>query len=430
MKKRNLMTKLLAIVMILAMALGCCNVAVLAEENSYDLTFWVYADVLTTEVQNTAMNQIIDNFLTKDPEVKSITMIPKNDDELVTQVMAGVGLPDCIYASARDGYNYDQAIDLIDLTDAFNAENEKDPEFLSGFYDYSIDNVTTNDGRIIAAPFITYIPLIFRNLDILEAAGIDPAEGIPTWDRFIEQMDMIQKAGYTPTHSWAGSSWYSLGAIIGCEGDMVDETVTNGKTNITPESLIRPLETLLRIKPYANNTVYGDDSALEAFKAGEIAFCLDGPWSEPGVIDAGINYDVALVPPYEEGGRTGGCQGWDYMYGIATGDEGRDAAIARFMTHLCTKESETIWLQVVGRTVLRQDVMDNHDNWLVASTSVQAEGLRGGKIQQKFCKTSVRWASPAADVANPVWKGEMTVEEGAQEFVRILNNMIIEAEEE
>ena len=426
---KNLFTKLVCMTLVALLMLGCFNVAAFAE-NSYDLTFWVYSDVVSTDVQSTAMGKIIDNFLAKDPEVKSITLVPKNDDELLTQIMAGVGLPDCAFASARDGYNYDQALNLIDLTEAFNAEAEKDPTFLTGFYPDALENIKTSDGRIIASPYISYIPLIFRNLDILKAAGIDPDEGIPSWDRFIEQMQAIQDAGYTPTHSWAGGQWYCLGSIMGAEGDNIDESITDGKTNIKPESLVRSFETLLRIKPYANNTQYGDDSALEAFKAGEIAFCLDGPWSEPGVIDAGINYDVALVPPFEEGGRTGGVQGWDYMYGFATGDANRDAAIARFLTHLATKETQDIWLQIVGRTVLRQDVMDNPDNWQVASTSVQAAGLLGGKIQMPFCKTSVRWFAPASDLVNPVWNGEMTPQEASEEFVRKLNGILAEAEEE
>ena len=409
----------------LMMILGCWMVSANAEGEGYDLTFWVYSDVVSTTVQSTAMNQIIDNFLAQDPDVKSITMVPKNDSELLTSLMAGVGLPDAFYASARDGYNYRQAIDLIDLSEAYNAMGE---EFLAGFYPAALNAVSV-DGGIWATPFISYIPVIYRNLDMLEAAGIDPAEGIPSWDRFIEQMDLVQKAGYQPTHSWGAGGWYCTGAIMGAEGENITVGEENGKTTILPEQTVRSFETLLRIKPYANNTAYGDDTGLEAFKAGELCFVLDGPWSEPGIIDSGVRYDIELVPPHQAGGHTGGLQGWDWMYGVKSGDEKRDAAIARFVTHLGTYESEKIWLTIVGRSVLRKDVMDEPENLLTEMAVDHSRGLNGGIMQMEFMHSNVFWASALADIAPRVWDGTLTPQQAGVEFVNAINGLYAEAGE-
>lgn len=420
---KHLGKKLLAVLLAAMMLLGCTGS--MAESEGYDLVFWVYADVVTTDVQNTAMTQIIDSFLAQDDEVKSITMVPKNDSELITSLMAGVGLPDCFYASARDGYNYRQAIDLIDLSECYAAQGS---EFLDGFYPNALDAVTV-DGGVWATPFISYIPVIYRNLDILEASGVDPKEGIPTWDRFIEQLEAVSKSGYSATHSWAAGGWYCPGSILGSEGDGITVGVKDGKTTIQPEQVVRTFETLLRIQPYTNNTQYGDDTALEAFKSGELAYLLDGPWSEPGIIDSGVRYDVELVPPYEEGGHTGGMQGWDWMYGVKSGDEKRDAAIARFVTYLGTYEAEKIWLTVVGRSVLRRDVMNEPENLLTEMASDHAKGLDGGLMQMEFLHSNVFWASPLGDIAPRVAGGELTPRQGAEEFVKSINNLYAEAEE-
>lgn len=417
----KLLATFLAVIM-LTVSGGTCA---LAQSEGYDLVFWVYADVVTTDVQSTAMNQIIDNFLAQDPDVKSITMVPKNDSELLTSLMAGVGLPDCFYASARDGYNYRQTIDLIDLSECYAQQEEG---FVEGFYPDALDAVTV-DGGIWATPFISYIPVIYRNLDILEAAGIDPAEGIPTWDRFIEQMDAVKEAGFDATHSWAAGGWFCTGSIMGSEGSNITVGVQDGKTTIKPEQAVRTFETLLRIQPYANNTQYGDNTALEAFKAGELAYLLEGPWSEPGIIDSGVRYDVELVPPYEVGGHTGGMQGWDWMYGVKSGDPEKDAAIARFITYLGSYESEKIWLTVVGRSVLRRDVMSDPENLLTEMAVDHAKGLEGGLMQMEFMHSNVFWPSPLGDIAPLVANGEMTPEEGAEAFVKAINSLYAEAEE-
>lgn len=58
----------------------------------------------------------------------------------------------------------------------------------------------------------------------------------------------------------------------------------------------------MEIEQYANNMPYGEDATIESFCAGEIAFLLDGPWTEYTIQASGVDYDVILMPPYEEGG--------------------------------------------------------------------------------------------------------------------------------
>ncbi|MEA5118085.1 MAG: ABC transporter substrate-binding protein, partial [Propionicimonas sp.] len=278
--------------------------------DGYDLTVWVYSDMVQNE-QGKLMDQWVDEFKTEHPEVKSITLVPKNDAELLSSLMAGVGLPDVFSASARDAKNYKRVIDLLDLSEVF-----ADQEFSGGFYPEALDAVTVDDG-VWAIPFISYIPVIFRNLTVLKEAGIDPAEGIPTYDRFLEQMAQVKKAGFDATHSWTEGGYFAPGAVMGSDAQNITVGVSDGKTTIKPEQLQRTFSTLSALEAQANSSlVYDADATMEAFKTNKLAYLLAGPWQEPGIQQSGVDYDFVLVPPYEKDGWTGGLQGWEFFYGF------------------------------------------------------------------------------------------------------------------
>ena len=45
-----------------------------------------------------------------------------------------------------------------------------------------------------------------------------------------------------------------------------------------------------------------------------------------------------LIPSYDENGWTGGLQGWDWVYGINTGDEDRNEAIRGWLKKMGSYE--------------------------------------------------------------------------------------------
>lgn len=438
MRKITKVLVLLALVMTLLVACGSQEDANVAdaggnasggdaagsEGECYDLVFWVYSDVVLNE-QGRLMDEWTADFIENNDDVCSITLVPKNDSELLTSLMAGVGLPDMFFASARDGKKYRQAIDILDLTEMYESA---EPGYVEGFYPDAIDTITA-DGGMWAVPFISYIPIIYRNLTVLEQAGIDPAEGIPSFDAFLEQLEQVQASGVDATHSWARGSWYGTGAILAADADNVTPGVEDGQTTLEADQIVRTLETVAAIDQYANNMAQWDEAAMEAFKNDELAFLLDGPWSEPGIIDSGVNYDAALVPPFEEGGRTGGMQGWDFMYGVDSGDEAKNDAIIRWLKYLGEYDQQKDWTLYVGRSTLREDVMNDPDVLVTMMAKVTAEGLQGGMKQMDFMHSNVFWASAFADVSPLVASGEITAEEGADMFIDKVNGLYAEAGE-
>lgn len=382
------------------------------------IDFWVYSD-FTQDVSWEVMKGWAEDFIANDPDVTGITFTGKNDNDLLTGLMAGVGLPNAFSASGRDIKKYYEAIDLLDLSEIYADES-----WSGGFYPAALNAVTMEDGKQYALPFISYIPLIYRNLDVLKAAGIDTSKAPATMDEFISQLEMVKNSGVDATTSWSAGGYFCPGAIMAADGDNLTPGIEDSETTLKPEQLVRTLETVARIDSFANAMVYSDGVAEEAFKSNQLGFIIAGPWNNPAYANAGVNYDVVLVPPYEEGGRTGGLQGWDMMYGVTSGDAKLDAATARWLKYMGTKEAGAEWAVKLGRPVLRSDSMAEEAVTATMIGAVSAVGLEGGMLQMDFGKSNVFWPSALGDIAPQVSSGAMTAEEGAEAFIEAINDMI------
>lgn len=390
-------------------------------ENGYDLTFVCAADQILAE-QGKLMNQWIQDLVENNENINSITLIPLGDEERLTTIMAGVGLPDIFFGSAGDAAKYYMAADLLDLSDLF-----ADTSWSDGFYDEAIAGVTV-DGKQWAIPFITYISHMYRNLDMMEAANLEIVDQYATMDDLIADFAALTEAGYTATNSWAIGSYYGSAAIIGADVENIDVGKDeNGKTTIKAEQLVRSMETLKEIELYANGMPYGEDATIEAFCAGEIGFLLDGPWTEPTIQAAGVNYDVILIPPYEAGGVTGGMQNWDYFYGIDSGDEGRNEAIKTVLKYLGSYEAEKAWTINVGRATLREDVMKDPDVLQTPMCIAQSAGLDGGIIKLDFFRETTSWLNVFADIGPLVADGTYTPEQAAEAAIDAVNALYEES---
>ena len=228
--------KFVCILLSALMALSC--VAALAEmvgtANGTVLEFWVYSD-FTQDVSWEVMRGWAEDFIANDPDVTGINFTGKNDNELLTGLMAGVGLPNCFSASARDLKKYKDAIDLLDLSEIFADES-----WSGGFYDSAINAVTFEDG-VYALPFISYIPLVYRNLDVVAAAGIDTSKAPATMDEFLSQLAAVKASGVDATTSWSAGGYFCPGAIVALDADSLTPGIEDSETTLQAEQFVRAL---------------------------------------------------------------------------------------------------------------------------------------------------------------------------------------------
>ena len=435
MKRKSLLVKVLSVSLACLMAAGSlagCNSggggeasgSQTATDGKYDLTFWTYSDMVLND-QGKLLDGWVEDFVAENDDVNSISVVAKDDADLLTSLMAGVGLPDMFCAAGRDSVSFQKAIDLLDLTPLY----EEDQEWSDGFYSEARDAVTI-DGKKLAVPFMTFVPLIFRNTTVLEAAGIDwENEPLDTWEDFYDQCQRVKDAGYDATHSWSTGHFTCPAGILACDAENLTIGVENGKTTIKPEQCVRAFETILAMEQYSNGMVYASQAATEAFKTDHLAFLCAGPWTEPDYQQAGVKYDIQLIPAYEEGGWTGGCEGQDWMYGVDSGDEGRNDAIRRWLKKMGDYETQKEFTRVIGRSTLREDVMHDPEALELDVAKKLSQGLECGMYQMDFGHSSVFWVSAITDVAPLVTSGELTPEEAAQKYVDAINALYAEAGE-
>ncbi len=393
-------------------------------DGKYDLVFWVYSDAVLND-QGKLFDQWVKEYCEENENVNSITLIGKNDADLLTSLMAGVGLPDMFFASAKNLVQYKEAIDLLDLAPVYT-----EAEYRDGFYESAISAVSVDNG-MWAIPFMSYVPIIFRNTEVMEKAGVDwENEKLTTWDVFYEECEKVKAAGIDATHSWAQGGFFCPGAVLACDAPNLTVGLENGETTLKPEQLVRTFETLKKLETYSNGMSYDDEAAAEAFKSNELAFICAGPYNEPDYIQAGTKYDVQLIPSYEENGWTGGLQGWDFMYGVNTGDEGRNEAILGWLKKMGSYEVQQQFAQVIGRSVLREDVMDDPETQQTEILSILAKGLSCGMNQMDFGHSSVFWTSAIGDVAPAAASGSISPEDAAAQLIEGINGLYAEAGEE
>ena len=117
------------------------------------------------------------------------------------------------------------------------------------------------------------------------------------------------------------------------------------------------------------------------------------------------------------------------MYGINTGDEDRNEAIRGWLKKMGSYEVQQKFAQVIGRSMLREDVMDDPETQKTEMLALLSKGLKCGMNQMDFGHSSVFWTSAIGDVAPGVANGSTTPEDGAQQFIDAINGLYAEAGE-
>ena len=180
-------------------------------------------------------------------------------------------------AAGRDSVSFQKAIDLLDLTPLY----EEDQEWSDGFYSEARDAVTI-DGKKLAVPFMTFVPLIFRNTTVLEAAGIDwENEPLDTWEDFYDQCQRVKDAGYDATHSWSTGHFTCPAGILACDAENLTIGVENGKTTIKPEQCVRALRRFWRWSNIPTVWFMPARPLPKLLKTDQLAFLCAGLWTEP-----------------------------------------------------------------------------------------------------------------------------------------------------
>lgn len=400
-----------------------------AQAQPITVEYWAFADYASGEAGD-LQKTFIAEFEAANPGVK-INMSPKNDDELTAGVVAAAAsgtLPD-LYMQSDDMGAQDVQLGALDnVYDRWMAEPEA---FRSQFNPVMVADMTPIDKTMYGMPYTGYSSFLFRNLTVLKAAGIDPNEKVETYDQWLAQMKKISDAGYQafPSMSLAYNDFVAMYAGVANDSQWGIDWA-NKKTNIDPDAYAKLVKFQIAAKEYGTEIGNRDQAAQDLFLSNKLAYRISGPWTNVTFADAkknnGLDYDFVVLPGITAD-NTAGHRGIEF---IALSPDSKNKDIAwKFVMYISDEPQMTRWANLLSRFNSNQVTLSKlPDDSLLQITT---EGAKSALLVQPpdFVKPyPAGYTQAILDNMAEIESGQFTPEEGAQQLITTLNQLIQETQ--
>ena len=388
------------------------------------LEYWVYSDFAQGEAL-ALQQEFIKEFTEAHPGVK-INITGKGDDDLTAGQVAGAAsgnLPDVFMNSQSVGAQLVEVGALANLYDKWMAMPQ---EFRDQFDKDALASCMPRPEELYCIPYTGFGSLLFRNLTVLEQAGIDSSTPPATWDEWFAQMQKVKEAGLyaIPDETLVFNSIAEIYATSG-SSETWGFNWDDRTTRIDPAIMTKVLQKFADMAALTSGTSRNDQATKDLFISNQLAFHTVGPWVNPTYEEAaktsGLKYDFVLIPG-DEPGKTGGIRNYEIV-GVSPGPN-MDIAF-EFATYITEKQQMVRWAKLLSRYNANAAAMDEVSDLPLIKMSVEA--VRGAMelaapyfidaVPSCYNSTVIDYASAAAD-------GDYTPEEGAQEMIAELNSCL------
>ena len=256
------------------------------------------------------------------------TVVPWNDLEAIYSAnFAGNDVFDVMYQVSTHLTLFGDQGAFVDVTSLIEgADFAADrPRFPSSIVDASVYK-----DKLYGLPFIIGTIVMFVNLDLLEAAGVE----VPTTtDELIAAAAAVQNPPdvwgfYTPTTVVDFGWYFNLQNIHNFGGDIISDDFESATIDSEPvkQATRYAVDLICGAKVQPPLGQYDREGAIELFKGGKLAFLLDEPLRVSVFEDEGLAFDWDIVQPV---GAPGGRQTQFSTTGhwvIAEKSQNKDAA--------------------------------------------------------------------------------------------------------
>jgi multiple sugar transport system substrate-binding protein len=309
---------------------------------------------------------------------------------------------------------------MLDLMPYIQAEPELlDAEVYNQLY---WNMFTFKPGSVYAMPERIAGNMIWLNLDLFKAAGVEPPAKDYTFDDFVEiaKKLTVKKGGgqdiwgcstgeYTAIYGWLGRVW-------GNGGELVDKTPDPTQLFLDDPKVYDAVQWVADLiykhkvapTPAQQQALVGGD-----FLSGKVAMVENGDWFMETNKAAKFNWDLALLPK-GPGGNTSGH--WVYGVGICKGSKNPDLAW-KYVRFLSQQEAQTVeatyspgipFLNSVANSGLFQK-----PSWAPEHYSNRWETIKGSRVGDVFHEN---WNAMQSEILNPegtdpIWLGEKPAKE-------------------
>ncbi|HCS38320.1 MAG TPA: sugar ABC transporter substrate-binding protein [Anaerolineaceae bacterium] len=395
-----------------------------ADGKPVTLEFWTFSDY-ASDAGGDMMKTFISEFEAAHPGV-TINITGKGGDELNTGIVTSAAsgtIPDIYMGTTSQGALFTGINAMANVYDSWMAMPE---DYRSQFDPNMISEVTPVDGEMYAMPFTGYATFLYRNLTVLEAAGIDPATPINTWDEWLAQQKQIKEAGFLAMGSFYNDWWdftniYS-GAATSEEWGIDFDAKT---TKINPEKYIQTVKFLEAAKEYGTENGDQDQATTDLFLSNQLAFIVTGPWMDPTFKAAaesnGLIYDYILTPGATADNK-GGVRGTEFVT-ISPATANADLAW-EFVTYICDEPQLVRWSEALGRFNGNQKAMAQVDNSLLKITIDAAASSLLERPPHFTTAYPGNYYQALQDNLAQITTGVFTPEDGAADLITQLNATI------
>jgi multiple sugar transport system substrate-binding protein len=310
------------------------------------LVFWAFDD-WTTGSQGDALKSQIAAFQKANPDIViDLEGIPSTD--IIAGLVANSNAPGVdVVATQYRASALVQAGALADLSSNFAAS----PAAFQSQFPKTFVDILTKDGKLLGLPYTTTTAVVYRNLDVLKKAGIDPAQPVKTWADWLAQMQKVKDSGnYAVANQMV--FWYeALSYYAGVPGTPQFE-IADGKSNLDPVALTKALTFMKSTQPFAAPVDSLAQGETDLFTSSKLAFMMSGAWMYPPILAAsqtnGFKFDSIAVPG-ETAAKSGGVFDGEFL-GVAAGSANKDAAW-KFISFLADAPQAAAFSAVAGRYV-------------------------------------------------------------------------------
>ena len=237
-----------------------------------------------------------------------------------------------------------------------------DPDvFVPAVRDYYSD-----EEGMVAMAFNSSTPIVYYNVEMFEAAGLDtPA---PDWNftDFLEACDTLQASGVEFCVTLGQVGWYFEQILANSGGLFFDNN--NGRTGRATEAVINEGQgvevftflTDLYANGYAPNLGNTWTDTDTTFLAGQAAMIFDSTAGTAGLEEAAdFEIRTAYIPHTDSSERNGVIIGGAALWLIDSGDAAENAAAWEFMKFMAEEAQQVTWHTGTGYFPVRVDLDDN-----------------------------------------------------------------------
>ncbi len=411
-------------------AAGLFAAALVAPASAQDinLEYWAYSDFAQGEALK-LQTSFIEEFKAKHPGV-NITISGRNDDSLLTGQIAGAVSktgPDVFMNSTSQGA---VLVDAGALKNIYKDWMAMPQEFRDQFDPSLIAMCTPKPEVMYCLPYTGYASILYRNLTVLEKAGIDTSKPIKSWDDWKAQMKQVADHGLKALPDLS-QTWFGLANVYSGVAKPREWGIDfeNSKTLISPELLAKATQFMIDVKPWNTGTNEDDQITKDLFISNQLAFIPNGPWIDPifqqAAENQGLKYDRVVIPAAAPGEKAG-VKGYEF---IAVGPKKTSDIAWQFAAYVSDKAQTSRWAAALGRYVANSAALkapEAASNKLISITNEAASGAIFNRppFFKKAYPTDY-WSVLLDGVANIV-DGNVSPEEGSVAVVNELNEVIAE----